>query len=369
MRLKKKLLASVVAALVTGNMANAASLSDLEDSVAVAEEAIAELQQAQEYAMDVSGYADSEFIYVHDDATKPMGFRIHHLSLFFQKKISDKWRFFSEIEFEDALKHDFGNVTVKDVDGNDQKVASGTAYGKIFVEAVSFDYQWRPEATVRVGRFFTPAGIWSIDHYPPFVSTQDRPGHIRKIFPQLTDGAMVYGTVKAGPAFVSYDAYVANGEGNTGKKDKNEEKSLGLKTNISMNIPGLKQFDVGGTYYTDPSDSSNSDEKKTSIGAHAKIRVHDFALQSEAAYAKFDTIATKSGYYAQLTYAPNDFSIGYRFDNYDSDRSVDGEKVTNTGFINYRATSNLVLKLEHHLTDDSGTKSQKTIASIAAYLD
>lgn len=364
MMLKKTLLPMVVAMLMLGNteFAVAASLTDLEDSVVVAEEAISDLQKEQEYAMDVSGYADSEFIY--KDNGEPMGFRMHHLSLFFQKKISQKWRFFSEVEFEDALKHEF----------EEGVVSEGEVWGNLFVEAVNFDYQWRPEATVRIGRFFTPAGIWSVDHYPPFVTTQERPGHIRKIFPQLTDGAMLYGTLRMGASFIGYDAYLSNGEGNTGAGDKNDAKSLGFKANISFPIPGLKQFDIGGTAYVDPADSENNDQAKLAVGAHTKIRFHDFILQAEGATAHFSADSgaanpDRMGYYAQLTYTPNDFSIGARYDVYDSDTSIDGATVTNTVYINYRATANLVLKLEHHFIDESGVAQQKTIASIAAYLD
>ena len=344
----------------------AVTVADLEEAVILSEETVADIQQKQEYAMDVSGYADVEFI---REDNNDMGFRMHHLSLFFQKKISEKWSFFSEIEFEDAVLHDFSNASVEDADGKQRDVAVGDASGKLFVEAVSFDYQWKPEAIFRIGRFFTPTGIWSVDHYPPFLSTQERPAHIRNIFPQLIDGAMAYGTLRLGSSFMNYNAYFSNGEGNIGRRDKNNDKAVGLKTNLKMRLAMFKQFEFGAAAYLDPSDSSVNDERKTAIGGHMKFRVLDLIVQAEGAASQYESAPSRVGYYAQLTYAPNRWSGGYRYDVYDEDMDVAGEKLTHTVFINYRTTPNVVLKLEHHFMDDGSGFANKTIASIAAYLD
>ena len=354
----------------TGSMgvAGAVTVADLEEAVVLSEETIADIQQKQEYAMDVSGYADVEFIRTDDNS---MGFRMHHLSLFFQKKISDKWSFFSEIEFEDAVKHDFSNETVLDVDGEERKVAVGDASGKLFVEAISFDYQMSPEVVFRLGRFFTPTGIWSIDHYPPFLSTAERPAHIRKIFPQLIDGLMTYGRLRLGSSFMDYNAYVSNGEGNIGKADLNNAKAVGVKANLKMRLAILKQFEFGGSAYVDPSDSSVNGERKLVAGGHFRFRVWDLIVQAEGAASQYDTSASRLGYYAQFTYAPNRWAGGYRFDAYDGDLDTSGSQTTHTTFINYRSTPNVVLKLEHHFVDkgDGDSYTNKTIASIAAYLD
>ena len=357
---------AVVMLLFIGSvsLASAVTVADLEEAVVLSGETVADIQQKQEYAMDVSGYADVEFIREDDNA---MGFRMHHLSLFFQKKISEKWSFFSEIEFEDAVLHDFSNETLA---GSDEVVV-GPASGKLFVEAVSFDYQWRPEATFRLGRFFTPTGIWSVDHYPPFLSTQERPAHIRNIFPQLIDGAMAYGTLRLGSSFMNYNAYVSNGEGNIGRRDKNNAKAVGFKTNMKLRLGMFRQFELGVAGYLDPSDSSVNNERKGAVGAHLKFRIFDLIAQTEGAVAQYESAPGRLGYYAQVTYAPNRWSGGYRYDMYDSDMDAAGNKVTHTAFINYRTTPNVVLKLEHHLIDsgDGDGVKNRTIGSIAAYLD
>ena len=348
-------------------------LENLEASLELAEEANAELRSELDNRMKISGYVDVEYV-VTDKKDK--GFRMHHLSLFFQKKLSDKWRFFSEIEYEDAPKFDNerGDTVVVDTDGGTGSTSVydfGDANGKIFVEAVNLDYLWKPEAIFRVGRFFTPAGIWSVDHYPPFVATQERPKHIRKIFPQLVDGAMVYGTVAAGKHYIKYDAFVGNGDGNNGHNDANSQRALGLKTSVIVSVPMFSHLEIGGTFYTDPKDTKNNDSKKTAIGGHAKFSTGDISFQSEAAYAQFEEpkSPTIKGYYGQLMYAPNQWGVGGRHDFYD-DGAGTKERIANSVFVNYQALTNLVLKIEHHMiSQDGNDDSTKTIFSVVSYLE
>jgi len=91
-----------------------------EGNLELLEESIDDLRNELESQLRVSGYVDIEYIMSKDDDSR---FRMHHMSFFFQKKISDKWKFFSEIEFKDA-----------------PLFKSGTSEGKIFVEAVNLDY-------------------------------------------------------------------------------------------------------------------------------------------------------------------------------------------------------------------------------------
>lgn len=330
-------------------------LDDLDASVMLLEEANSELRAELDRRMRVSGYTDVEYTIDSRDNKEP-GFRMHHLSLFFTKNITDKWRFFSEIEFEDAVKLE-------------KEGADVSGWGKLFVEAVNLDYLWRQEAVVRVGRFFTPAGIWSVDHYPPFVPTQERPAHIRKIFPQLVDGAMMHGTVRTmRNTFVSYNAYIGNGENNPGSGDANPEKAIGLKA--SLLLPIFQRTEIGGTIYRD-SNVTSSGLEKSAYGVHARLRAGNVVFQSEAAFARHAGSGefTNSGYYAQAGYIHKRWLAGYRYDNYDANRSASGELNTNSLFVNYRVSTNLVFKVEHHLVDDNGTDYSKTIGSVVAYLE
>jgi hypothetical protein len=231
---------------------------------------------------------------------------------------------------------------------------------------------WKQQASFRFGRFFTPAGIWSVDHYPPFVPTQERPGHIRKIFPQLVDGAMAYGTLQFGKHFLTYDAYYVNGDGNNGHNDKNADKAIGVKASAIIGVPMLSHLELGGTVYVDPKDSKNKDNKRTAIGVHGKVKMKNIILQSEAAYATFDggseAVNTRAGYYAQVIYEPSAWGVGARHDMYSSEWDSN-KTTTNSVFVNYRFNTNLVVKAEHHIIDKNGADDSKTVFSVVSYLE
>jgi hypothetical protein len=352
---------TLLAALAATPAAWAAGVDAANEEIAVLKEDVAEINARLEQMFSISGYTDIEYVSSTQEGTEA-GFRLHHLSLFFEKQIEEKWRFFSEIEYEDAPRFEAEDAVWK-----------GDTSGKIFAEAVNLSFTWRPDASFRMGRFFTPAGIWSVDHYPPFVPTQERPLHVRNIFPQVFDGVMLYGTRPAGGGFVKYDLYYGNGEGNPGKRDRNADKAAGL--NVSLLLPLLKHTELGATYYRDPQDSKNANADKTAFGGHAKIKVGSFAFQGEYARGELKPVVgadyRTSGFYTQFLYDLRDWTVGYRHSLYNANLTGANALVDDTLFVNYHVSHNIVLKLEHHRFDyDDETKDDyhTTIASVVAYL-
>ena len=364
-------------------------LKKLEGDVAVTQAESDDLTNRFKNNMSVTGYADTEYITTNEPG-KDDGFRIHHLSLFFKKQISEDLRFFSEIEFEDGSYFDpakaaaISSGTLTSASGVSDAKTVGS--GKIFAEAVNFDYQWRPSTSIRVGRFFTPAGIWSVDHYPPFVTTQDRPQHIRNIFPQLVDGASLSGNHAVGSGFFTYDLYTGNGETTyfDGAKDNNSTKAAGLR--VSATLPIAQHFEVGATVYRDKLKLSSTDKdqsKKNAKGVHIKIKQSAFGFQAEYAKGSYEPTLTpgptrnydSKGYYGQFTYDISKWTLGYRFDFFDPNTTATSDlkmKKINSAFVNYHVNNNVVLKWEHHLIDLENPASKdyyKDLASIVVYLD
>lgn len=294
-------------------------------------------------SMKIAGYADVEY----KGSSEPginEEFRMHHLSLFFTKQFENNIKFFSEIEYEDAPKFEGVN------DGSgDLKEASG----KIFVEAVNFDWNYSQHVNLRVGRFFTPAGIWSEDHYPPFVTTQERPLHIRKIFPQLVDGLSFSGNTEfTSNHFFNYTAFVGNGQSNvSGKKDLNSNKATGFKGDYKA--PWLDDFTLGFTLYNDNKDSSASDADRFAYGYHVKLRQQNLTFQAEYATTDLEFTNpsnnyTSKGYYAQFLYSFDQWGLGYRYDTFDKTNLNIEEIERNSFFINYHLNEYLTLKGEYH---------------------
>ena len=105
--LKRFLLSSLLFYPLTSFALSDAELNEkfelLNDEILIAQEQNEDAAQKFNNIMTISGYMDAEFI-ASDKTGTTNGFRMHHLSLFFEKQISDKWRFFSEIEYEDGQK-------------------------------------------------------------------------------------------------------------------------------------------------------------------------------------------------------------------------------------------------------------------------
>ncbi len=311
--------------------------------------------------MEISGYADVEYIMT-DEHGKNNEFRVHHLSLQFLKQISEQWSLFSEIEYEDGPFFEANN---------DGTTAMKKSEGKIFVEVMSLNYNYSPKISFRLGRFFTPAGIWNIDHYPPFVSTQERPQHIRKIFPQVVDGVLVHGGATLGNTPVNYSLYIGNGEGNNGNNDGNEDKAVGGR--LTLKLPALTLTEVGVSGFTD---TNNSNTEKSSYGVDLKVQWKNLKFQGEYATASVKPLTGTgydiSGYYGQAIYGYKSWDFIYRYDWYDPKDSVDNDEATiNTLAVNYHFTPKVVAKAEHHIVglDDPAKKNYtKTILSVAVFL-
>ena len=347
-------------------------LEELKVNFEVLEAEAQNSEQINANRIKVSGYADIEYI-MNDKGGTTDGFRTHHLSLFFKKQVSDKWRFFSEIEYEDAPKvgesktvtitHDGGTPESFDVSKNQD--------GKIFVEVFTLEYLHSPYLNFRAGRFLTPGGIWNVEHYPPFVATQERPQHIRKIFPQLNDGLQFFGTVTAADVVTDYILYTGNGSGNSGHGDTNDNKSLGGR--LKFKLPLLLKTEVGLSGY---SEKDNSGTDLTAYGADINLQWSHFRLQGEYATGSYDkttgTDYDRKGYYGQLTYSRPDYDLIYRYDWYEADDTVaQGGKTINSLALNYHFTPSVVGKVEHHMNDEEDPAKEdydKTILSIAVYL-
>jgi len=301
----------------------------------------------EKQGMKISGYADFEYR-SSDLSTEHDSFKPRHFSLFFSKDVQPKWNLFSELEFEDA-------PLVEADSANDK--ATPTTQGKIFAEQMYIEYRPSVDLDISFGRFLTPAGIWSVYHYYPYVPTQSRPLHIRKIFPQVSDGIKLRKSFSFKEDIIDARVYVSNGSGNPGKRDKNGNKAVGFKLNYASDFMSGLQF--GTSYYNE---EDNSSIKKVSTGLHFQLNLFDFEVQSEYATRnnapETGSDYNDTGYYLQVMYDIDKWTIAGRYDWYNSNDSASGNKQTTyTTAINYHFATNVVAKAEYNINNfDSTTK-------------
>jgi hypothetical protein len=349
----------MVASSATANDKEIAAINERLDELEAITEGntafVEDVETGLDRLLKVSGYTDAEFI-VSDIEGENSRFRMHHFSMFLESRISDEIKVFTEIEYEDAPSLEFTP------DGTPKATE-----GKILVEQVYTDFSPRPNITIRVGRYLTPAGIWLIHHYPPFVPTQGRPLHIRKIFPQYLDGIEVIGSAELGFQVLGLEAYVSNGEGNSGNGDLNDQKAFGGR--LSTTFPSLFDMRIGLSGY---SDTLNDDTAKNAYGVDLQARVAMVRIQAEYATAALEPSGGASynatGYYAQGTVDISDFSVTYRYDFYEASDIIDGDAATvHTGAVNYHLSPVAVLKLElnSYLFENADNDYNEVIVSSA----
>ena len=357
-------------------------IQNMEQEIMFFKEQFYDVETELDKFMRISGYMDMEYL-ASDQKGSASGFRLHHFSLFFRKKIAEKWRFFSEIEYEDGPRYTSKDetITVSDTDTNAQTFATlEESEGGIFAEAFNITYELTPALALRFGREFAPVGLWNLDHYPPYLATQQAPQHIRRIFPRTNDGISAFGSKRFTNTFLNYHFYLGNGEGNSGRGDGNPSKSVG--TRLAITLPVLSQTEVGFSYNHD---QQNDSRTKNAFGLHTRIKANDLTVQAEYATNTFEAPNGSKlehlGYYLQAMYDWGAWGFGYRYDYYDDNTASGAESpefgVTNSLILNYHAAKNTVFKFEYHMEapeeakiggvgDD--TAYSHAIASIAVHL-
>jgi len=301
--------------------------------------------------VEVSGYADAEF-YLTDNDSENSRFRVRHLSLFFLKDIQDEWKLFTEIEYEDA-------PLIESAHSTDDPA---TVQGKLFVEQMYIEYHPDLAWDVRFGRFLTPAGIWNIYHYPPYVPTQERPLMVRKIFPQVSDGVQARYSHSFGGPVLDTHLYAANGAGNPGRLDRNENKAIGARVNLEYG-----PWWAGASVY---GERDNAGIKRSAWGLHLLANYSPFKFQAEYQYRVNDTVSDDGfidrGFYAQAMYDIEKWTLAARYDWYDPDSGIENADMFRyTGAVNYHFAENVIAKAEYNRNDlEDGEDFNEAIFSI-----
>lgn len=105
---------------------------------------------------------------------------LNEISLILSWDGNSRFRFFSELELERPLSWQEG-----------KRLRDAGSY--LDLERFYVDYTFSDRVNIRAGRFLTPAGRWNELHAPPLVWTTTRPVVTSRLFPNATNGLMLYG--------------------------------------------------------------------------------------------------------------------------------------------------------------------------------
>ncbi|WP_159397603.1 porin [Sorangium cellulosum] len=124
--------------------------------------------------------------------------------------------------------------------------------GLVSIERAHIDWTRFNIFKVRVGQFFTPIGIYNVDHGSPVLITVDNPYFIMSsLFPARQTGVMAYGSMFAGPWELGYDAYVSNGRNEDAPFAFDDNRGFGGRLHASYEDPGKLTLKLGASFLTD----------------------------------------------------------------------------------------------------------------------
>lgn len=120
------------------------------------------------------------------------------LSLFIFGNISDRWRFFSELEEIELLEV------------NSEGESRSGHHGEI--ERLYIDYLASDKVNIRVGKFLAPVGTWNEIHAEPLTWTVSRPLVTFVPFPEFITGIQAFGNLEVMDQDISYSLFCQGNE-------------------------------------------------------------------------------------------------------------------------------------------------------------
>lgn len=164
-------------------------------------------------------------------------FILGDINLFVDAHPVDRWRALTEVRLTNYPNGTYTvgapgqpftrtNTTIQDTNS-----ASGgwsqVNWGSIVIERAHIDYSAADWLTVRTGYWFTPYGIWNVDHGAPTLIPLAEPYFVLlQAFPRQQLGVDLMGTFRIGKWDLEYSAYVSNGR-TPGQVDLINDKMLG----------------------------------------------------------------------------------------------------------------------------------------------
>lgn len=115
--------------------------------------------------------------------------------------------------------------------------------GGVIIERSQIEWTHNDAVNLRMGYFFTPWGIWNVDHGTPTLISLFMPAFlVQEAIPQRQTGVEFYGRLNGPPWQLEYHAYVSNGRTET-LFDLSDNKAVGGR--LVLHRTGLARVAVG----------------------------------------------------------------------------------------------------------------------------
>lgn len=198
-------------------------------------------------------------------ATQSSTFVSGNTNLYFDARPVRGWRGLIETRLSLLPQGDYDisrlgavpRTDTRKVDATSPSGRNNVQLGSVIVERSQIEYTHNDAVNLRVGYFFTPWGIWNVDHGTPTLISLMMPAFlVQEAVPQRQTGVEFYGSWNGPPWQIGYHLYISNGRTRT-LFDLSDDKAVGGRLLVSRQ--GRVRFALGfsGLYGT------SSDESKS----------------------------------------------------------------------------------------------------------
>lgn len=237
---------------------------------------------------------------------------------------------------------------------------------------------------LKIGKFFTPFGVWLPTEIPTTTHSVFDPILVNwSIVPASTTGIQEYGTYEVGSIKLTQAVYVGNGKSYyPHSNDQDTDKALGSR--IGVIVPfGSKETDglqAGISGYVGRDSSDNNDYQEKAFGLDTRLDLFDFTLRLETIKSRTNVDDFAPGeeghiwrfaWFGQLSYNfLEKYDVFYRHDVGDQDyRYIDsGDIRINSCGMAFRPIKPVVFKLEydHYNVDEEALGNYNVYSGQAA---
>jgi len=255
---------------------------------------------------------------------------LDNTSLFVWWEGEGRWKFFSEIDYENVLA-----TRSSDREGDKRYLA---------LERLYFDYAYSDNTSVRIGKLLTPIGRWNLIHATPLVWTTSRPLITTVSFPGNVTGLMVNGSLPKLGNGVEYSIYGSAG-GEIRANPVLDPFNEVIGAHVSM--PVFEDGQLGFSYAAFEQKKTRGEEKQLA-GIDFVWSRHRYEISAEGIYRFSDNGSAwdEKGAFLQLVAPLSErlYAVG-RYEVIRKARESVSTKLWVAG-LNYRVSRALVLKAE-----------------------
>jgi hypothetical protein len=210
--------------------------------------------------LEISGFADFSYLgwfYDEDDAWSGVGlppyhsFSVGNLNVYFAKQLSERCRALTEVRFL-YEPHGSGELNGPRTDttvGDHAAASRPIQWGAIRIERAQAECELTPWLALRFGQWFTPYGIWNVDHGSPTIISIRRPYVVGEgLLPEQQTGVQLFGSRSRGNLRLGYYLTLSNGRGPiSAYGDLDANKAVGGRLELGYGRFG--DLTLGVSYY------------------------------------------------------------------------------------------------------------------------